>query len=354
MSGYVRVYPGEAATAAATAAALTDWFGLFGVVATWVSDCGSHFKNEVIAALRQTLGAHHHFVTPHCPWANGTVEVVNRAIIRMVKALSSEMQLQGDEWHLVLPMVQSALNAQPADRLDGTAPITAFLALPAPTPLRTLFHPRLKRDVTVDWVKGQQCRHVAEVADRLDKLHRDWAEVAESKRARKRNAREVKKGVKWANFGLGDFVLVANVVKYPNKLALLWRGPYRVVRVVSDFLMEVQQLVQPYEVTLHHACRLRVYAEADREQADDLLSYVTHGDGGFHVEALLGLREVQGRFEAQVKWMGLDKEEASWEPVSSLYEDIPVVMRRWAKANLRMDGMPAMIKDLEATLGHPL
>jgi hypothetical protein len=52
--------------------------------------------------------------------------------------------------------------------------------------------------------------------------------------------------------------------------------------------------------------------------------------------------------------MGLDKEEASWEPVSSLYEDIPVVMRRWAKANMRMEGMPAMIKDLEATLGHPL
>jgi hypothetical protein len=354
MSGYVRLYPGEAATSQATATALTDWFGLFGVVPTWVSDCGSHFKNEVMALMRQMLGAHHHFVTPHCPWANGTVEVVNRSILRTIKVLGSEMQLRTDEWPLVLPLVQSALNMQPADRLDGTAPITAFLALPASTPLSALFHPRLQRDVTVDWLKGQQLRHVNELSASLEQLHRDWAETAEGKRARKRAARELKNGVKWANFSLGDFVLVANVAKYPNKLAVLWRGPYRVVRVVSDFLMEVQQLVQPYDITLHHACRLRVYAEADRELAEDLLDYVTHGDGGFHVEALLDLRESDGRFEALVKWLGLEEAEASWEPVAALYEDIPVVMRRWAKSNMHISGMDAMIEDLEATIGHSL
>ncbi|KAH9108632.1 hypothetical protein AeMF1_016210 [Aphanomyces euteiches] len=74
LSGFVRLH--------ASASALMEWFSMFGVVKTWVSDCGSHFQNQIVDTLRRMLGAHHQFVTPHCPWANGTVEVVNRLIVR--------------------------------------------------------------------------------------------------------------------------------------------------------------------------------------------------------------------------------------------------------------------------------
>jgi len=69
---------------------------MFGVVHAWVSDCGSHFKNLLINQLSALVGAHHHFVTPYCPWANGTVEVVNAAVIRALKALCSELRLRPD------------------------------------------------------------------------------------------------------------------------------------------------------------------------------------------------------------------------------------------------------------------
>ncbi|OWZ08682.1 Gag-pol Polyprotein [Phytophthora megakarya] len=49
---------------------------------SWVSDQGTHFKNKVIEALQHAIGGHHHFTTARCPWANGTVEVVNREVLR--------------------------------------------------------------------------------------------------------------------------------------------------------------------------------------------------------------------------------------------------------------------------------
>ncbi|KAG3194621.1 hypothetical protein PC128_g9193 [Phytophthora cactorum] len=75
-SKLVWLVPCEAADAETIFHCLTDWFSIFGVCRTWVSDQGTHFKNKTIEALQHALGAHHHFITARCPWANGTVEVV--------------------------------------------------------------------------------------------------------------------------------------------------------------------------------------------------------------------------------------------------------------------------------------
>jgi hypothetical protein len=107
MSGFVRLYPAENADAVTTAAFLMDWFTTFGCVDTWVSDGGSHFKNEVIEKVRKLVGAHHHITTACSPWTNGTIEVVNRCVLRAVKTLSGEMKLQVDEWPLILPLVKA-------------------------------------------------------------------------------------------------------------------------------------------------------------------------------------------------------------------------------------------------------
>ena len=142
MSGFVKLYPAATADAQTTAASLMDWFATFGVCHTWVSDQGSHFKNEVIEALKRQLGAHHHFTTVYAPWSNGTVEVMNRLLVRLLRGLCSELKLKPTEWDSLLPIFMSALNHMPADRLKGVAPVKAFLALPATPPLSAFMHPR--------------------------------------------------------------------------------------------------------------------------------------------------------------------------------------------------------------------
>ncbi|KAH9119530.1 hypothetical protein AeMF1_007830, partial [Aphanomyces euteiches] len=92
--------------------------------------------------------------------------------------------------------------------------------------------------------------------------------------------------------------------------------------------METQELVPPYDLSLHHACRLKMYCEGGRDVSEGLADHIAFGNEGFHVARLGSVRVENGEYQALAYWLGLDEDEASWEPVQSLYEDIPVVFRR--------------------------
>lgn len=66
---------------------------VFGIVNDWMSDRGSHFKNELIQSISESLKSSHHFTLAYCPRSNGTVEVVMRELLRASRALLSEFQL---------------------------------------------------------------------------------------------------------------------------------------------------------------------------------------------------------------------------------------------------------------------
>jgi hypothetical protein len=55
LSGYLWLVPCRTADAAATVDALMRWFAVFGVVLLWISDRGSHFKNEVVQREQKEL-----------------------------------------------------------------------------------------------------------------------------------------------------------------------------------------------------------------------------------------------------------------------------------------------------------
>ncbi|KAG6574671.1 DNA/RNA polymerase [Phytophthora cinnamomi] len=97
MSGYVELVACVQATSDEVYQSLLDWFKRFSVVRQWASDQGANFRNQVIAELQRALGAHHHFTTAYTPWANGTVEVVNREVLKAVKTLLSERRLRVED-----------------------------------------------------------------------------------------------------------------------------------------------------------------------------------------------------------------------------------------------------------------
>jgi transposase InsO family protein len=176
-----------------------------------MSDQGSHFKNTVIELLRKQFGAQHHFVTAYCPWANGTVEDVNRIALRYIKALLSELKLAVKQWTEVLSTVQLALNQLPADRLGGVSPVTALTALPALTPVAALLHPESQKVVTVEWVRQQQQEHLARVQEELEDMHKQLTETSAKKWKQARHCRAERQGVVLPKLSVGDFVLVGQV-----------------------------------------------------------------------------------------------------------------------------------------------
>ncbi|ETW03790.1 hypothetical protein H310_05156 [Aphanomyces invadans] len=118
--------------------------------------------------------------------------------------------------------------------------------------------------------------------------------------------------------------------------------------------MDAQQLLPPYAISLHHASRLKLYSESDRDVAKDLVEQVAVGDSEFQVEALKEVRDNASRFEVRVQWLGPDEAESSWQPATAMYDDAPVLFRMWAKANAKLQLMPRLVAEMEQAMGHPL
>lgn len=328
LSGFVELIECERATSDAAYHGLLDWSKRFGVVHQWISDQGSHFVGELIEKFRVLLGAQHHFVTAYSPWANGSVEVVNRLLLRSLRPLLSEHKLQINQWPQILPLVQATLNSMGSDRLGGVAPVTAFTGLSGSSQLSAILTTSSAEEASIEWVHSEQQKHLQAVRIELDKLHQQVSAISAKKNAQARVRQKNKQGVKMAHFSVGDFVLAASAVKGGSKLALKWRGPKRVVRSLNDYTFEVQDLVAPYAVSVRHASRLKFYRDSSRELTEDLVAHVLHGEGGHLVDKFLDCRKnsTSRQWEILVQWIGLDPEEASWEPASVMLEDVPTLV----------------------------
>ncbi|POM64854.1 LOW QUALITY PROTEIN: Hypothetical protein PHPALM_19574 [Phytophthora palmivora] len=329
MTGYCELVVCGDPTAQAPCRCLLDWFKRFGPVPQWVSDQGTHYKNQLLEMLQKSYGSAHHFTTAYCPWANGTVEVMNRLLLKCLRDILSELKLHISDWSTVLPLVQSVLNRTPSDRLGGVAAVTAFTALPASLPIHSILHPQTTEVFDVQVVYTKQHEHIAAVQASLEDMRKTLSHQEEQRRAQARDRRAAKRGVDMANYEIGDFVLVAQVIGRANKLVVHWRGPRRVVRTLNDYVFEVQDLSAPFKVSTHHASRFRFYAEAGRDVTEDLVAQAMHGDGGHLVSKLLQRRLEQGShiWEILVEWVGLDRGVMGTTPI--MCEGVPKLVEKF-------------------------
>ena len=92
LSHFVELVPSERTDHVVVLHALVDWYKRFGVAVTHVSDKGSHFKNKIVDELNDILVTKHYFTTSYSPKSNGTVERVNREIMKVLRSLVSEFK----------------------------------------------------------------------------------------------------------------------------------------------------------------------------------------------------------------------------------------------------------------------
>ncbi|GMF44945.1 unnamed protein product [Phytophthora fragariaefolia] len=110
----------------------------------WVSDNGSHFKNEVVAELLRRLKTHQTFMVAYCPWINGSVERVNRDILQDLRAMTMEYKISSKDWVYLVPLVQSSLNHTAVPSLGNKARTELFTGLPCSSPLAAFYAPARK------------------------------------------------------------------------------------------------------------------------------------------------------------------------------------------------------------------
>ena len=256
------------------------------------------------------------------------MEVANRMLLRVLKSMLSESKLKTNQWPVVLPMVQAALDLQPSSRLNGVAPITAFAALPAKTPVSMYYANKVDAGLPVltpsRYSEAVQA-HLADLQSSLDALHKKLTTVSAARNDRSRTSSKSKR---LPNFDVGDFVLVGRVLARPNKLALEWTGPCRIVGARSHWLYDVQTLFDPVTTSTHHISRLQLYVEANRARVEDLVQHAVAHQDTFLVDRLLECRNDAGKWSLLVQWQGFDRAEATWEPLDVLQTDVPGLVKK--------------------------
>lgn len=230
LSSFTELFP--CPTAAFAAECLFDWICRYGIPSTFVSDRGSHFLNSLIEDLCLKLHFRHHFTLAYCPWSNGTIEVVNRRILHVLRSLLSELRLESADWPILLPLVRFALNhSSPPDR---PAAVALFCGLPPSSPLESIWNPKKQSLIPVPLGSEQLFSLVEDLRQSLLQWHK---KVEEKRESRRQAANTGRKSAKLPNFSLGDFVLVSNTSNVPrSKLKVIWKGPFRIVSVDSDYI----------------------------------------------------------------------------------------------------------------------
>eukprot|EP00173_Palmaria_palmata_P000654 Plantae.Rhodophyta-Palmaria_palmata.ctg13165.p1 GENE.Plantae.Rhodophyta-Palmaria_palmata.ctg13165~~Plantae.Rhodophyta-Palmaria_palmata.ctg13165.p1 ORF type:complete len:337 (-),score=45.86 Plantae.Rhodophyta-Palmaria_palmata.ctg13165:285-1295(-) len=320
---------------AEAASALLRWFTAFGVASTWISDRGSHFKNSLMHSLNRLLHSQHHFTAPNSPHANGTVERVCREVLRCCRALLSEFRLKEQEWPQVLPIIQSVLNNSVVASLGNKAPLTAFTDLPADNPIRLILPSSTATPKALDEIKVLQLMQVEMLHDSLAQVHRDIVQRQTDRRDSAVREHNAKTHVPAANFSVGDFVLVAKrIAKDGHKLRLQWQGPHRVVRTESDWVYEVEDLINESRALVHANC-LKFYADSSLEVTEELLDTIDHKQPRYNTVTKfldLAYERTDRVWKVQTKWRGFDHEEPTWEPLDVMNDDVPEMLTEFLDA----------------------
>lgn len=196
---------------------------------------------------------------------------------------------------------------------------------------------------------------IATLADSIALMHQKLVDISDEKN-KKARTRAMKKTKAMPNPEVGDFVLIGRVLRKPNKLALQWQGPCRVVKVRSNWLYDVQTLFEPIRTTTHHITRLKFYAEKHLNQLEDLKQQAIYNQEMFSVAALLGYRLEENMWQLQVQWSGFDIHEATWEPLDVLLQDIPKMViqavEQWKHNTPQHEQLSELSEYVEANTRH--
>ncbi|KAH9106457.1 hypothetical protein AeMF1_017927 [Aphanomyces euteiches] len=281
--------------------------------------------------LAHKFKVQHEFTLAYCPWRNGTVERLNRDILQVMRVLLLEYKLADHQWDYLLPAVQANRNQTPVASLANKSPLEVFQGREPSTVMDlVLDEDRQTVDVNVDWSKDNIKETLLKLQESMSELHK---EIVEKNHARQDKARERTSQYPACNAERGNYVLWSRVDEaHHPKLLVTWVGPYRVVEV-NEFSARIEHLITKEQRDAHMS-RLKMYAESSFEVTEEILEHVADQGILLKVEHIAAHKFDKNRdcYYMLVHWEGFESIEASWEEVTHLVRDCPVVVQAYVDA----------------------
>ena len=210
---------------------VNEWICRFGVPEVIHSDQGKNFESHLFAEVCHLLGMEKTRTTPYHPQSDGLVERFNRTL-RMLLTVRMN-QVPPDIWDDELPMVMLAYRSSVQES-------TGF------TPFRLMFGREVQLPVDIIYGGGPapgetHSDYVAQLSERLQKAYQL---VRDHLRATQRYQKQYyDRKATGGRYQPGDLVwLYSPAVPKRScpKFHRPWKGPYRVLKVLSDVTYRIQ------------------------------------------------------------------------------------------------------------------
>ena len=161
-------------------------------------------------------------------------------------------------------------------------------------------------------------------------VHREIAERRANSRAPRTSRHDKLTRVAASGFKEGDWVLIRKVTPSGHKLRFFWRGPRRIVAVRSDWVYEIENIIDGKREIVH-ARRMHLYrAEMDGAQAtENLKQTAAHLESKYQIaEGIKDIRNENGIIKILIQCKGLpDDMDLTWEPVNQVYDDLTELLQ---------------------------
>lgn len=123
------------------------------------------------------------------------------------------------------------------------------------------------------------------------------------------------------NFIEGNSVLVAR--KHFNaseKLCFCWRGPYRIVKAINDYIWKFEDL-RDEKIDEVHVLWLKFFQDATLN-TDLIMSHVLCFGIGVTLHYLVCLVDTHSDIEVKVRWMVFSDSKDTLKPITQIYKDV--------------------------------
>eukprot|EP00924_Labyrinthula_sp_SR-Ha-C_P015273 snap_masked-scaffold_9-processed-gene-13.45-mRNA-1 protein AED:0.89 eAED:0.89 QI:0/0/0/0.5/1/1/2/0/405 len=177
---------------------------------------------------------------------------------------------------------------------------------------------------------------IKEIQKELERTQSQAYEVARLKREAENSRRNKKAGVV-IQYSPGDYVLVSEkgTPFASEKTRLSWIGPYQVLEVVSNNVYRLEALTG--KIRIVHGSRMWFYSHQMPIGNKKLKSLFIHNYQSLEVDKIMDIKFSEGNnpiYLLKIRWLGFDPDSDTWEPLISIYQDLPILVRKYIEDEL--------------------
>ena len=112
-----------------------EWEVAIGIPQLLVSDMASYFVSTAMKEFARRYNMQQHITTAYGHYNNGTIEVIYKIYLALIRALLSELRSEKEFWPWLNRNVEHTINHRGQRTLYGNSPITVMTGLQPDNPL---------------------------------------------------------------------------------------------------------------------------------------------------------------------------------------------------------------------------